>query len=105
MWNLKYCTNEPMYKTETDSQTQRQTCACQGEEGRKRDGGMDREIEVARYKLHLKRSPTYYTAQGNIANLLGWNIIEDSMRKRYINIYTHIYMFIYTGSLSVCCTA
>ena len=23
MWNLKYSTNEPMYKTETDSQTER----------------------------------------------------------------------------------
>ena len=21
MWNLKYCTNEPIYKTETDSQS------------------------------------------------------------------------------------
>ena len=31
MWNLKYGTNEPVYKTETDSQTQRSECCCQGE--------------------------------------------------------------------------
>jgi len=31
MWNLKYDKNEPINKTETDSQTWRQTCCCQGE--------------------------------------------------------------------------
>ena len=30
MWNLKYGTNEPIYKTETDSQIQRIDCGCQG---------------------------------------------------------------------------
>ena len=33
MWNLKYDTNEIIYETETDSETQRhreQTCGCQG---------------------------------------------------------------------------
>ena len=29
MWDLKYGTNEPVYKTETDSQT----CVCQGRVG------------------------------------------------------------------------
>ena len=29
MWNLKYDTNEPMYETETDSQTRERTGACQ----------------------------------------------------------------------------
>ena len=33
MWNLKYGTNEPIYKTETDSQRE-QICCCQGEGGR-----------------------------------------------------------------------
>ena len=31
MWNLKYDTNELIYQTETDSQTQRTTCGCQRE--------------------------------------------------------------------------
>ena len=30
MWNLKYDTNKPVYKTEKDSQTE-QTCGCRGE--------------------------------------------------------------------------
>ena len=38
MWNLKYDTNEPIYETETDSQTRRQTCGCQGGWVRGRDG-------------------------------------------------------------------
>ena len=32
MWNLKYGTNEPIYKTGTDSQ-RNQTSGCQREEG------------------------------------------------------------------------
>ena len=32
IWNLKYDSNEPIYKTETDSQRE-QTCGCKGEEG------------------------------------------------------------------------
>ena len=31
MWNLKYGTNEPTYKTETDHGHGGQTCICQGE--------------------------------------------------------------------------
>jgi len=36
MWNLKYGTNEPVYKTEIDSWTQ--TCGCQGGGEKKWDG-------------------------------------------------------------------
>ena len=32
MWNQKYDTNEPVYRTETDSQTRITDCGCQ--EGR-----------------------------------------------------------------------
>ena len=28
MWNLKYGTNEPVYKTETDLRHREQTCGC-----------------------------------------------------------------------------
>ena len=38
MWNLKYGTNEHIYNTETDSQTQRTDCGCQGGEGKEWDG-------------------------------------------------------------------
>ena len=43
MWNLKYDTNEPIYETETDSQTRGQTGAFQegGEWGREGLGFKD----------------------------------------------------------------
>ena len=44
MWNLKYSTNEPIYKTETDSQNR----FVVAEEGR---SGRDWEVEVSRCKL------------------------------------------------------
>lgn len=49
MWNLKYGTNEPTYRTETDSQTQITDLWCQG------GGGRDWEFGVGRCKLlHLE---------------------------------------------------
>ena len=42
----------------------------------------------------------YCTAQGTISNLLGENMMEDSVRKRmciftYICVYTYTHMYIY----------
>ena len=52
MWNLKYYTNDPIYKTETDHRHGEQTCGCWGESGR---SGMDGEFGVGRCKLsHLE---------------------------------------------------
>ena len=49
-WNLKYDTNEPIYKTETDSYTQKSECCCQGV---RRE--IDREFGVGICKqLHLE---------------------------------------------------
>ena len=47
MWNLKYDTNEVIYETETDAQTQRTDLWLP----RGRGEGMDWEFEVSRYKL------------------------------------------------------
>ena len=33
MWNLKYDTNELIYKTETTHRRREQICGCHGEEG------------------------------------------------------------------------
>ena len=53
MWNLKYGTDEPMYRIETDSQTWREDLQQPGEEG---GSGMDWEFGVGRCKLlHLER--------------------------------------------------
>ena len=49
MWNLKYDTNELIYKTETDSQTQRTDVRLP--RGKGRGGGMDWKFGVSRCKL------------------------------------------------------
>ena len=36
MWNIKYGTNDPTYKIETDHGRGEQTCVCQRGEGRER---------------------------------------------------------------------
>ena len=48
MWNLKYDTNELIYKTETDLQTQKTNMVTKGEKGR---GVITWEFEISRYKL------------------------------------------------------
>ena len=51
MWNLKYDTNELIYETEEDSQTERADCGCQGGEGG--GGGMDWELAGANYYMYV----------------------------------------------------
>ena len=48
MWTVKYGTNEPIYKTELDSQTQ--NCGCQGgrKEGGDRLGGLGQQMQTIR---------------------------------------------------------
>ena len=78
MWNLQYATNEPIYKTEIDSQAV-QTCGCQGKEGRevgRRVGRRDWEFGVSRCKLlHIEWNGqtirSYCMAQGTTFNILG----------------------------------
>ena len=76
MWNLKYGTNEPIYKREIASQTE----SCQGE-----GSGIDWEFGVSRCKLlHSEwiSNEVLPIAQETISNLLGYNMVEDNMRKR-----------------------
>ena len=49
MWNLKYDTNEPIYETEADSQTQRTDLWLP--RGKGGEGGMEWEFGVSRCKL------------------------------------------------------
>ena len=70
MWNLKYNTNEPICKTETDSQIIEHTYGCQGEGG---EGGMDWEFGIHTYKvLQIEKisNRSYCIAQGTISNIL-----------------------------------
>ena len=51
-WNLKYGTDDPIYKTETGNTQGEQTCGCQGVGG---GSGMGREFGLGGYKLlHLE---------------------------------------------------
>ena len=52
MWNLKYGTNEPIYKTETDSQTSRTDWWLPRGEGL--GGGMEWEVGVSRCQLFYR---------------------------------------------------
>ena len=47
MWNLKYDTNEHIYETETDSQTEHRPVVAKGEGG---GGGVDWEFGISRHK-------------------------------------------------------
>ena len=52
MWSLKYGTNGPIYRTESDSQTENRLVVAKGEE---RESGTGLEFGVSRYKLLIFR--------------------------------------------------
>ena len=58
MWNLKYGTNEPIYKTDTDSQTQRTYLWLQG--GKGLDKRRTRNVELADINDHYINIIIYY---------------------------------------------
>ena len=110
MWNLKYDTNEPVYKTELARRHREQTCGCQGGGGR---GGMDWELEIHRRKLLYREwvnNKVLLHSTGNyiqypvinhhgkeykkecILNTLQRHISEKNRKKFW---YMHIYIYIY----------
>ena len=60
MWNLKYDTNELIYKTETDSQTQRTDLGLPGVGGWRRDGlGVwDQQMQTIICRMDKQQGPT-----------------------------------------------
>ena len=71
MWNLKYDTNEPIYETETNSQTS--TTDLWLSRGREDGGGMDWEFGISRGKLLYigwRNNKAYCIAQGTIFHIL-----------------------------------
>ena len=62
MWNLKYVTNELIYKTETDSQTQRPDLVAKGEGWHRgnRMGAADSRVQtiINRYRIERQQGPT-----------------------------------------------
>ena len=70
MWNLKYATNEPIYKTETDSKTKRTGWVPRGRE--ERMGWMESLglVDANHYILNGLAVRSYSIAQGTQDNLL-----------------------------------
>ena len=68
IWNPQYGISEPIYKTETDSQTE-QTCGCQEEGSR---GAKEWERGISRCELLYIGwiNTAYCTAQGTMFNIL-----------------------------------
>ena len=58
MWTLKCDTNEPIHKTETDSQRE-QACDCQGG-GRERDrpGIWGQKMQSSKHRIDKQQGPT-----------------------------------------------
>ena len=73
MWNLKYDTNESIYKTEIDSDTENKLMVTKGEGGwgggRDKLGGWEYHIHTTMYKID-KQKRTYCIAQGTILNFM-----------------------------------
>ena len=82
MWNFKgNDANELIYKTETDSQTQRtqRTIAGWQDWGRIGEKGslevLDGPVHTALFKMDNQRGPTYCIVQGTLLNVMwqpGW---------------------------------
>ena len=71
MWNLKYGTNEPVYKTETDTDIKNRLMVAKGEgKGVGWTGSLG--LVDANYCIQNRQAMrSYCTAQGRISNLLG----------------------------------
>ena len=62
MWNLKYGKNEPIYRTETDSQSKNRLVVANGERGR---SGMDWEFGVQLLFLEWMDNEVMLHSTGN----------------------------------------
>ena len=94
MWNLKYDTNELIYKTETDSQTQRTDLWLPRRRG---DGGrMDWEFGISRCKLLYTEWINNKVLLYSTGNYIQYLIINHN-RKEYEKGYIYI-------TESLCCT-
>ena len=78
MWNLKYETNEFPY--ETDSQTQKQTCGCQGEGEADGLEFQDQQMQTVTYRMDINNNVLLYTT-GNYIQYLVINHMEKNVEK------------------------
>ena len=72
MWNLKYDTNEPTYKAETDSPTQRTNIVAKKGGGEVMEVGVwAQQMQTITYRMEWIDNKIYYMAQGTTFNILG----------------------------------
>ena len=86
MWNLKYDTNEFIYKTERDSQRE-QTCGCQG--GGVGEGWIG-SLRLAECKLLYREwinNNVLLSSTGNYIQYLVINYNRKEYEKEYIYVY------------------
>ena len=85
MWNLKYDTNELIYKAETDSQTQKSNLWLPKGMGVGRDklGVWDQQIQTTTYKLD-KQGPTVQHSRIENIQYPVINQNKKNMKKIYI---------------------
>ena len=67
MWNLKYGTDDPIHKTETDHRHGEQTCGCHGGEGSEWN---DREFGVGGCKLWMDNGVLLYSTRNCVIGSL-----------------------------------
>ena len=85
MWNVKYDTNEPIYKTETDSWIQRINLWLP----RAMEGGrwMDWVFGISRCKLlHMELTTRSYLSTGNHIQSPGINHNGKDIKKMYVYV-------------------
>ena len=93
MWNLKYSTNEPIYKTETDSQTQRTDLwLWRGSGEKERDTQGIRGYYMQTTALHLEQinNQILLYGTGNYIQSPGINHNGKEYKKECIYVYSWV---------------
>ena len=96
MWNLKRDTDDLIYKTEIDSQTENKLVVIQG----KRGGGINWEFGINIYTLLYVKQINNKDLLYNIGNYIQHLITNIMKRIIYVCVciyhtHTYIYMYIY----------
>ena len=105
MWNLKYDTNEIIYETEIDSQTQKTNLQLpKGKGGGER---INQEFGINRYTLLYIKQINNKDLLYNTGNYIQFPIItysgKESEKEYMYGIHRYIYTHIYETK-SLCCT-
>ena len=82
MWNLKNNMNELIYKTETDSRTQKTNLWLPNRKGS--EGGINQEFRISRYKLLYIKQVNNKDLLYSIGNYIQYPVINHNGKDMYI---------------------